>query len=198
MPGLFIVLYGINNLGKSTQAKRLTERLQQAGYHSTYLKYPIYDLTPSGPLINGYLRGGNPHSLSAREVQTLYAMNRTQFEPELSALLEKNVHVVAEDYTGTGMSWGIGAGVDPAYLKEVNSHLRKENIAFLFDGERFTDATEQGHKHETDTELLTRVREAHQALGREEGWHVINANQQIEVITDQLFEKVQVHLSHAS
>src|SRR3990167_10147152 len=83
MPGKFIVIYGINNLGKTTQAKLLVEKLNAAGRRAKYLKYPIYDLSPSGPRLNEYLRGGNPEKLDARTAQILYAKNREQYEPTL-------------------------------------------------------------------------------------------------------------------
>ena len=139
---MFIVLYGVNNLGKSTQAKLLVERLRKEGYAAEYLKYPVYDLEPSGPLINEYLRGGNPDELSRREVQILYAFNRTQFEPMLEKKLTAGIHIVAEDYIGTGLAWGVATGVDKKFLTRLNCRLRPEDLAFVFDGERFIEATE--------------------------------------------------------
>src|SRR3989344_7041055 len=104
--GKFIVIYGINNLGKSTQAKILVEKLGQEGFSAEYLKYTIYDLKPSGPIINDYLREGNRDNLSPREIQILYTMNRYQFESRLKDKLSQGVNIVAEDYTGTGLAWG--------------------------------------------------------------------------------------------
>lgn len=185
--GKFIVIYGINNLGKSTQAKLLVERLNRDGQLAEYVKYPIYDLEPSGPLINEYLREGNPHNLSPREVQTLYAINRTQYENEIINKLNQGVHIVSEDYKGTGIAWGMGAGVSEYFLKKINSHLLKEDIIFLFDGERFKDATEKNHKHETDEELLYKVKLAHMKLAEEENWIKINANLTIEEIHNNIW-----------
>ena len=48
--GLFVVLHGINNLGKTTQAKLLVEKLQSEGHKAEYMKYPVYDLDPSGKI----------------------------------------------------------------------------------------------------------------------------------------------------
>ena len=188
---MFIVLYGINNLGKTTQAKLLVERMQKEGRAAEYLKYPVYDLHPSGTMLNTYLRQGNPFEFSAREVQTVYALNRTQYEPMLKEKLARGIHIIAEDYTGTGIAWGIGAGVAESYLKLVNDHLIKEDMAFLFDGERFTEATETNHKHETDPELLARVRKAHKTLAKDFGWRHINANLPIEVIHEEIWTTVQ-------
>lgn len=192
--GKLIVLYGINNLGKTTQAKLLVGRLQKEGKKSEYIKYPIYDLKPSGPILNDYLREGNPYKLSPREAQMFYASNRFQFEPILKAKLEQDIHIISEDYIGTGLSWGIGAGVNENFLKTINDHLIKEDIAFLFDGERFTGATEDKHKHETDDELLEKVRQAHLKLGAEFNWKKIDANLPIEKIHERIWQEIKIIL----
>lgn len=192
--GLFIVMYGINNLGKSTQANILVEKLKAEGHNVEYLKYPIYHLRETGPMIDEYLRGGNPYNLSPREIQIMYALNRTQFEPFINKMLLQNIHVVAEDYTGSGLSWGIGAGVDEKFIKKINAHLLKEDLAFIFDGERFTEATEKNHKHETDEALLQKVRAVYNKLGKEKGWTEIQANQDKDIIHQQIWRTVHMHL----
>ncbi len=53
---MLITLYGVNNIGKSTQARFLVERLQAEGHRVEYLKYPIYDLEPTGILGNQGIR----------------------------------------------------------------------------------------------------------------------------------------------
>ncbi|MEK7464502.1 MAG: hypothetical protein AAB617_01860 [Patescibacteria group bacterium] len=198
MPGKFIVIYGINNLGKSTQAKLLVERIKKQASHTVaerevpaeYVKYPIYDLEPTGPMINAYLRKGNPDGLSPREFQMLHAQNRTHFEKFLLAKLDR-YHVVAEDYLGTSIAWGAGAGVDRNLLKSLNSHLLSPDIAFLFDGTRFSDGIERGHAHESNDDLTERVRLVHLELAVEFGWHIIDANRPIEVIHGEIWSKTK-------
>jgi dTMP kinase len=194
MKGKFIVLYGINNLGKTTQAKLLVERLQKEGKIAEYLKYPIYSLEPSGTLLNEYLRLGNPQNFSPREAQIIYTLNRTQFEHSLKEKINNGINIVSEDYTGTGIAWGAGAGVDEKFLKKINGHLLKEDIAFLFDGERFKDSVEDKHKHENNDTLTENVRNTHIKLGAEFGWHKINANLTIPEIHEQLWHTLQSYL----
>jgi len=189
--GKFIVLYGINNLGKTTQAKLLVERLQQEGRKAEYLKYPVYDLEPTGPMINNFLRGGNQFDLSLRESQILNVINRMQMEPVLRAKLMVGVNIVAEDYTGSGLSWGIGSGADEDFMKRINSHLLKEDLAFVFDGERFTEASEKTHIYEKDSALQERVRKVYEKLGKEFGWIKINANLPIETIHLEIWNNVK-------
>lgn len=188
-PGKLIVFYGINNLGKSTQAKLLVERLNANGYPAEYLKYPIYGLEPSGVILNDYLRNGNPYNLHSREAQIIYAMNRTQYQEKLLDKLKAGINIIAEDYKGTGIAWGLGAGVDENFLKDINSHLIDEDLVLLFDGERFRQAIENHHKHENDDDLTNKVRWAHLKLREEYGWYKINANLAIETIHEEIWEQ---------
>lgn len=192
--GNFIVLYGTNNLGKSTQAKLLVNRFISAGLKAEYLKYPVYDIEPSGPILNEYLRKGNTMNLSTREAQIIYSLNRTQFEYMLMQKLDDGVNIIAEDYSGTGIAWGIGTGVNENFLRQINSHLLKEDISFLLDGERFKDAIEQNHKLETQNELTVKVRQIHLQLAREFGWHQIKANQGIPQIHSQIWDIIKQNI----
>lgn len=191
MRGKFIVLYGINNLGKTTQAKLLVARLQKEGHRAEYLKYGIYDLEPSGKIINDYLRKNNPLNLSPREIQIVHVVNRYQYQPTLIQKLENGINVVAEDYIGTGLAWGVSADVDEQFLKYLNSGLLKEDIAFLFQGKRFKQALENGHKNEADDELIEKARVAHDRLAAEYGWRPINANLPMTEIAEVLWQETQ-------
>ena len=194
MNGHLIVLYGINNLGKTTQAKLLVDRLQAAGKQAEYLKYALYNIEPSGALINDYLRKGNPYNFSAREFQLLQVLNRTQYDAELRAKLAAGQWLVAEDYVGTGIAWGMGAGVDRQLLEKLNQHLVKEDLAFYFKGARFTAATERNHRHETDEALITKVAACHDELAASCGWLSVNANDTIENISELIWSKVKERL----
>jgi dTMP kinase len=193
--GLFIVFYGINNLGKSTQAKLLVELLNKEGQRAEYLKYALYELPPSGPVINGYLREGNPYQLTPREFQLVQIINKDQYEPILVKKLEQGITVVAEDYFGTTLAWGIGAGVEENFLKKMGSHLLKEDMAFLFEGKRFATGIEQGHKHESDDQLTEKVRLVHDKLADEFGWIRIDANRPIEEIAEEIWRIIKKKLS---
>jgi len=186
-----IVLYGINNTGKTTQAKLLVEKLKTEKRQAEYLKYGIYDLQPSGDVLNSYLREGNPDNLSAREFQLLHVLNRTQYQPTLEKKLDQGINIVAEDYIGTGIAWGMGSGVDKDFLIKINSHLRQADIVILLDGQRYKQAVEKNHQHETDDELNDKVRQTHLELSKDFGWHVVDANQSVEQVQEDIWGVVK-------
>ena len=182
MKGKFIVFYGINNLGKTTQAKKLVDYLNEKGVKAEYLKYPVYELEPSGSFINNILRGSKKQEISEEELQLWYVLNRFQYQPVLKQKLEEGVTVVAEDYSGTGVAWGVAKGADEEWLVNLNKPLLKEDVALLFDGERFLQAKEENHLHESNDELMKKSREVHLSLAEKFGWIKINANDSIEVV----------------
>jgi len=195
--GLFIVLYGINGIGKSTQVKKLIERLRSQGEQFVSWKYPAYDLAPTGPMLNDYLRNGNPLDLLPREFQIIQAMNRTHRECMPGGLrthIKNGTHVVAEDYIGTSIAWGMGAGVEKNFLTTLNSHLHKPDIEILLDGEPFVGSEEKQHRHENDHSMVDRVRDIHLDLAREFGWSVVPAEQKMEDVHGDIWRIVEPRL----
>lgn len=192
--GKFIVFYGINNLGKTTQAKMLVDCLNKKNIKAEYLKYPVYNLEPAGKLINDYLRGGNPYNFSSRELQLLHYIDRISFEKVLKNKLRRGVNIVAEDYFGTAVAWGIGAGVDEKLLKYLYSFVYKEDIAILLEGKRFAHSIEKNHRHENDSELIGKVSKIHSILGKEYSWAKINANQSIENVHQEVLRIINKKL----
>jgi len=189
--GLFIVIYGINNLGKSTQAELLVAGLVKSGMRAEYLKYPIYDLTPTGPKINEILRSGNKQSISEEEFQELYTNNRRDFQPQLCRKINEGINIIAEDYIGTGLAWGATKGADLEKLVESNEGLVKPDVEILLDGERFLAGKEQRHQHEGNDELMELCRKRHLALADRFGWEVINANQEVEKVHRDILDVIK-------
>ena len=192
--GRFIVIYSSNNLGKSKQIELLEAVWQSMDRPYTKLKFPIYE-SETGELINRALRGVGEEKLviSEAELQVLYAENRRQFEPELLRLLEEG-DVIAEDYVGTGLAWGLTRGVPREYLDEINAGLLEPDITILLDGDRFTSGIERQHRNESaGQEVWETNRRIHQELGSELGWEVVNANQSPEKIHERIMEIIEAN-----
>lgn len=191
---MLITLYGINNIGKTTQALRLVERLKAEGYDAVYVKYPVYELEPTGVFLNGFLRSGAAQTISEEELQTWFTLNRYQFEPQLRTWLAEGKIVVAEDYTGTGIAWGTVKGASTEWLEELNKYLVKEDVAIMLDGERHLSAKEEGHLHEDNEAFMKRARGVHTDLAERYGWTVVPVQGTKEETEKLLWETVRLHL----
>lgn len=184
--GKLIVIYGVNNIGKTTQAKKIADWLNSKGKKAEYLKYPVYN-SPTGERINGILREGKEKNISETQLQTIFYYNRKEFEPVLKEKLRMGTTVIAEDYIGTSLAWGSAKGADDSYLKKLNSDLIKEDLCILMDGKRFLKGKEENHIHEENNELIEKVRNKFLKLAKENKWIKVNANRAIE----QVFEDIK-------
>lgn len=180
-----VVLYGNNNVGKSTQLELLEKRLTGEGVLYKRLKYPIYDLEPTGPRILGVLKQG-VEKMTTLELQGLYVSNRRDFEPQLISMLASGLLVIAEDYVGTGLAWGVVNGVELGVMEEMNRGLLAPDLALLLDGPRRHEAIEPGHLHE-DGGNWEKSREVHLMLAQRYGWVVINGDQEKEKVGEEIF-----------
>ncbi|MBI3495316.1 hypothetical protein HY065_01680 [Candidatus Berkelbacteria bacterium] len=194
MNGKFIVLYGPNRVGKSTQQKLLAHYLQSQGHDVETVKYPVYDAAPSGRYLNAILRKGARKDISTEEMQLWYTVNRHQFQSKLTKMLESGTWVVAEDYIGTGIAWGMVEGADITWLETINQFLLAADLEILLDGPSFATARESGHKHEDNDELLERARASHLNLAKRYDWPIIAANQPPDHVHAQIVNLVMQRL----
>lgn len=191
---MLITLYGVNNIGKTTQAKLLLQHLKAEGRDAVYVKYPVYDVEPTGPYLYDFLRSGSAQSISEEELQMWFTLNRYQFEPSLKNWLGEGKIVVAEDYSGTGVAWGTVKGANTAWLEKMNKYLIKEDLAILIDGERKLTAVEKNHIHETDHEVMKRSRQVHLDLGEKYDWVKVPLQDKKEDTAVLIWDVVKLHL----
>jgi len=179
----FIVIYGINNIGKTTQCKNIVNYLKKRGLKAKYFKNPNYKLL-SGRKINKILRA-KKQTISEEEFQELYAKNRFEQQKIIINSLRNDINVIMEDYVGTGLAWGNVKGLSMDFLKKINKGLLKEDIAILLDGKRFSSGKEKIHLHEQSS-LIEKARKKHLELAKEYRWHIVNANQSKEKVFEEI------------
>jgi len=196
MQGAFITIYGVNNIGKSTQARLLMKKLLEEGYDAHYLKYPVYELKPTGEKINSILRSGGAQQISEEELQTLFMQNRRDYEPTLRKLLEEGRIVIAEDYTGTGIAWGQAKGLTLEFMEELNQGLLREDFAILLSGQRDTRARESKHIHESDDLLISKVSDILHTLAGRYSWHTVELKPAIPDTAAAIWREVQNFLKN--
>lgn len=191
---MLITLYGINNIGKTTHALRLVERLKSEGYDAVHIKYPVYEIEPTGVFLNQFLRSGEAQKISEEELQMWFALNRYQFEPTLKTHLAAGKIVVAEDYIGTGIAWGTVKGASTEWLETLNKHLIKEDVSLFLDGERHRSALEAGHLHEANDAFMTRSAEVHRELAARYSWTRVEVAESKDETAERLWNALALHL----
>ena len=195
--GKFITFYGINNIGKSTHARILYERLKKEGYDPLYIKYPIYDLQPSGPHLNRILRNGS-QKISEEELQLWFTINRHQHQEKLKSMLMDGKTIIAEDYIGTGIAWGIAKGSNEEWLEQINKYLLRSDLSIVIDGKRTKQAIEEDHIHETNDSLMRKSREAHLYCAKKYAWYIIKLQEKKEDTAHLVWETVKEFFNYSS
>lgn len=188
--GTFIVIYGINNIGKTTHAKRLTKRLLAMGKPAVYVKYPVYALAPSGHFLNKILRSGKKQEIPEEELQLWYVLNRYQFQPTLEKWLDEGKIVIAEDYVGTGLAWGAAKGANMRELEFMNQFLVREDVGILMVGQRKDSAKEEKHLHEQQGNLLEKCAAVFLKLQKKYGWKTVKVDADPDVTAKRLWTLV--------
>jgi len=195
--GKFIAVYGVNGIGKTTQVEKLVGYLQSKGKNASRLKYPVYDLEPDGPFIFKYLRDPEfrkNNELTTDELQLKYVENRKRYQPTLRERLKNGEWIVAEDYIGTGIAWGLTWGGNLEYLEAINKELYQPDLSILMHGNRFLTAVEKDHRNETEGEHIQICKNFHLLLAEKYNWEKVNANQPIEQVAVELAKIVSTVL----
>jgi len=174
--------------------KGLVRKLKAAGYDAIRLKYPVYNLYPSGEYLNKILRSGTHQTIDEHELQLWFVINRYQFQPTLEKWLKNDRIVIAEDYSGTGIAWGTAKGVKTKWLESINQNLIKENLAIFLDGNRSIKAIETGHIHEENYDLIKRCQLIHRKLARKYNWKRIKVQPKKNDTLNLIWEKVAPYL----
>lgn len=125
MQGKLIVLEGIDGSGKSTQLKKLCDRLESEGRSFRRIIFPRYD-NESSSLIRMYLRGdfgGRPADVNPYASSTFFAVDRyASFKTDWMDYYEGGGLVLSDRYT-TSNAVHQGSKLPAAELDEFLSWL---------------------------------------------------------------------------
>ena len=130
----FITLEGGEGTGKTTQAQRLTKRLNQAGVPALMVREP--GATPLGNHLRSYLKGRGPICLKAETL--LFTAARAQSVSEtVKPALESGVSVVSDRFAASTDAYqGHGRRGDMAMIYTLNEYVTegiRPDICILLD-----------------------------------------------------------------
>ncbi|HJZ06011.1 hypothetical protein A2634_01125 [Candidatus Amesbacteria bacterium RIFCSPHIGHO2_01_FULL_48_32] len=190
--GLFVVLYGPDGVGKSRQMELIEERLREQGVMYRRLRYPIYDLKPTGSRLDEMLHK-NKKPLEEEKMQELFAQNRRDFEPTLRSWLNSGVCVAAENYTGTGLAWGAVRGVAMIKLEEMNKGILEPDVAIFLDGPKRAELPIEGHPYGTEEneDEWYRLRKIYLQLADKYGWVRVGGDAPILIVANRIWAVVR-------
>jgi len=196
--GLFLVVYGPSGVGKSKQLELLEEKLAQMRMSVKKVEYPLYDLAPTGPILKKII-WGQTEKPPEDELQDLFAQNRRDNENVIKNWLESGINVLAEDYKGTGMVWGVVRGVAPEKMEEMNKGFMEPDVSILIDGPRRLDLRPgEGHIYNTNEEEWYRARKVYLQMADKYGWVRVGADAPILTVAGRIWSIVRPVIAERS
>jgi dTMP kinase len=130
--GVFICVEGLDGCGKTTQAKLLAQRLKK-GYRATYTA------EPSRGKIGKFVKKNYLHVDKRGQAAVealLFAADRVEhLKNEVLPALNEGKIVVSDRYIFSSFAYQGAAGLDLAWIEEVNKHAVRPDIAVFIDVE---------------------------------------------------------------
>jgi len=196
---MFITLEGPEGSGKSTQIKRLANRLEAMGYPVVTTREP--GGTPIGDQIRHVLMRMENKELQPRTEILLFLAARAQLVEQVikPALLDGKI-ILCDRYGDSTLAYqGYGHGLDLEQLRKMldfaTDHL-KPDVTILLDLDVKTGLMRKKAEDEWNRldayEVLfhERVREGYLKLAHEEPerWQIVDASQGIDAVQEDLFQ----------
>jgi len=200
--GIFIVFEGIDGSGKSTQIRKLIGRLAAQGIKCYETREPTD--APIGSLIHQIMTG-RVASVDNRAIASLFAADRVDhlLNPYdgICKKLENGISVVSDRYYFSSYAYhGVDIDMDwVIHTNRISSEILRPAVTIFLDlpvkraleriqRERFH--TELYEKEERLTKVRKKYFEAFDKLKCTENVAVIDADNNVENIADQVWEKV--------
>ncbi|MGC8895192.1 MAG: dTMP kinase [Candidatus Bathyarchaeia archaeon] len=131
--GCFICVEGLDGCGKTTQTKLLVRKLRKIGYAA------VYTAEPSSGKIGRFIRKYCLHGekrVSAIVEALLFAADRFEHvKNEIIPALNEEKVVVSDRYVYSSLAYQGAAGLDLKWIKEINQHAIRPDLAIFVDVE---------------------------------------------------------------
>jgi dTMP kinase len=172
--GKLIVIDGIDQAGKKTQAQMLTKKLHALRYKSWNWSFPDYK-TPIGSELRKYLAGKNRFNFHT--VHMLYAANRWERADSIARQIISGGIVVVNRYMSSNLAYGIAHGLQADWIESLEKGLPKASLVLILDVSpraSFRRKKRLRDVHEENLHYLAKVRTAYLRLAKKYGWKVVD------------------------
>jgi dTMP kinase len=186
--GALIVFEGCDRAGKTTQCKKLVERLNQQNRRVKFMNFPNRT-TQSGMIINNYLQ--NKENLTDEGIHLLFSVNRWEVRNEMERELIAGTTIIVDRYSYSGVAYSAAKGLDFEWCKTPEKGLLKPDLVVYLTLTAEAMARRGGfgtERYET-TEMQRKVGKMFERMIERPLWQVINADKTEEDLSDEL-EKI--------
>lgn len=188
MPGLFIVIDGIDGTGKSTQTSRLGDWFTSRG-RDVVLSYE----PTNGPWGRKLRESASTGRLSPEdELQYFLNDRREHVEQKIAPALAAGKVVILDRYYFSTMAYQGARGFDPAEIRRMNESFAPiPDLLLILDLDVDTAHQRIGHRGDSTNEFekresLERCREIFLSLKDEPYARVIDSNRTLDDVTEQI------------
>jgi dTMP kinase len=193
--GYLIVLEGLDQSGKQTQAELLRDGLKGEGRKARLVSFPDYGTT-IGEEIARALQGEREYG--ADVMQLLYIANRYERKPDLQRWLDGGLVLVCDRYVASSIAYGEAQGLDPLWLMEVQKFLPEPSLTIMLDIAPETAVQRKAvdrDRYERDLAMQARVRDSYRRQAAEQNWVRLDGERPKDIIADDVFNAVASRLA---
>jgi dTMP kinase len=188
--GALIVFEGCDRAGKTTQCKKLVDRLKDQERRVKFMNFPNRT-TQSGMIINNYLQ--NKENLTDEGIHLLFSVNRWEVRNEMERELMAGTTIIVDRYSYSGVAYSAAKGLDFEWCKTPEKGLLKPDLVIYLTltAEAMTRRGGFGTERYETTEMQRRVGKMFERMIERPLWQVVNADKTEEDLSDEL-EKILV------
>ena len=187
--GFFICVEGLDGCGKTTQTKLLVSRLKES-YSAFYTAEPTNGKI--GRFIKEYCLDADNRGSSVVEA-LLFAADRFEHVlTEIAPTVNEGKLIVSDRYVYSSLAYQGSAGLDLDWIKKINEHAVKPDLALFIDVEPETVTQRLKPKRSVMENLETqrKVREVYLKFVEKGELVQVNGNAPKEKVADEILQTV--------
>jgi len=196
----FIVLEGGDASGKSTQARRLADRLRSRGRDVVETFEP--GATPAGAAIRALLLDGDGPMDPMTEALLLAADRAQEVTEVIRPALARGADVVSDRFVPSSLAYqGVGRGLGLDEVETLNSWatggLEPDLVVVLDVDDAVATSRRAGpgdRLERAGAEFHSAVRDAYRTLGADRGWIVLDGDDDVEIVSERVWDVVRERL----
>ena len=199
MEGAFIVLEGIDGVGKTTISKRLGAWLEGRG------RKAVLTAEPTEGWLGMAVRRANREDLDPRTEALLFTADRCQHTLAIERLLAEGNVVVSDRYYGSTVAYqgaslerGMGEGAVEWLLAMNRPVVRRPDLTVLLTcdpGAAMRRVGARGDRSKFEREgYLGRVQEIYLMLAGDLGWTVVSSDGPLDAVFERVRRAVQAYV----